>query len=55
MECISPFWQGLIIGLFIGTNFGVFICGLCVLAKDRRKCRNGAQEKGTEGTVVRIR
>lgn len=30
---MSPFYIGLIIGIFIGANIGILVVGLCVMAK----------------------
>jgi hypothetical protein len=30
---MSPFYFGLIIGVFIGANLGVLIIGLCIAAR----------------------
>jgi uncharacterized membrane-anchored protein YhcB (DUF1043 family) len=33
IEILTTFWSGLAIGLVVGTTFGVFISGLCAMAK----------------------
>lgn len=30
---MSPFYLGLIIGIFIGANLGVLVIGLCMMAR----------------------
>jgi hypothetical protein len=35
LELISPFYKGLIIGIFIGANLGLLVIGLCIAAKRR--------------------
>ena len=30
---MSPFYWGLIIGIFIGANLGILVVSLCVMAK----------------------
>ena len=32
---MSPFWIGLVIGLFIGANLGILAAGLCIAARGR--------------------
>lgn len=41
------FWLGLVIGLFVGANIGLFVIGLCLAAQkgDRMKCyENGLND-----------
>ena len=33
---MSPFYDGLLIGIFIGANVGIIVLSLCVAAKEGR-------------------
>lgn len=35
---MSPFYWGLIAGIFIGGNLGVMVIGLCMMAKRGNGC-----------------
>ncbi len=43
MDIMHPFYEGLIIGLFIGANAGIVFYGLCIIAK-KKWWLDGAQE-----------
>ena len=33
---MSPFWVGVLVGLFLGANFGFVLFALCAMARGKR-------------------